>query len=100
MKLHEIRSIEAMQAFFSDIINVHGCTLFPDDSFKDIVVEEGGPTFPTELAEYLDWVMTTCFDYCDRHGLDIYEIAGEVQVREYKRPGLLPQDFGTDAGQD
>ena len=100
MKQYDINSIEAMQEFFSDIINVHNCLLHPDDSFSDMVDKGGGPTFKSGDAGHLDSVMTACFAYCERHGLDIYDIAGEVQVREYKRLGLLPQEFGTTAGED
>lgn len=100
MKHYNINSIEAMQEFFSDVINIHGCTLHPDDLFSDMMDEKGAPTFKRDVASYLDQVMTACFDYCDWHDLNIYEIAGEVQIREYKRLGLLPEDFGTDAGED
>ena len=100
MKLYDINSVEAMQEFFSDVINLHGCTLHPDDQFSDMVDDKGAPAFKTCVASYLDQVMTACFAYCDRNGLDIYSIACEVQVREYKRLGLLPEDFGTTAGDD
>lgn len=99
MKQYNINSVEAMKEFFSDVINIHGCTLHPDDFFSDMVGNEGAPTFPGELASYLDQIMTACFVYCDRHDLDIYAISGEVQIREYKKLGLLPEDFGTDAGE-
>lgn len=98
MKRYDIDSVEAMQEFFSDVISIYGCTLHPDDLFSDMVDDKGAPAFKTEVASYLDQVMTECFVYCDRHDLGIYEIAGEVEVREYKKLGLLPEDFGTDAG--
>lgn len=100
MKQYHINSFEAMQEFFSDIINVHNCLLHPDDSFSDMVDKQGGPTFKSDDAVYLDKVMATCFAFGKRHGLDIYKIAGEVQIREYKRLGLLPEGFGTSAGED
>ncbi|RYG01558.1 MAG: hypothetical protein EOO02_12520 [Chitinophagaceae bacterium] len=99
MKLYVITSVEEMKLFFVDVIIVYKCLLHPDDFFADMVNEQGGPTFERGLASYLDGVMTACFVYCDTHDLDIYEIAIEIQVREYKKLGLLPKDLGTD-GED
>lgn len=91
---YTIDSKEAMAQFFNYVINVYDCLLHPDDSFFDMVDTEGRSAFDTETATYLNDVMEECFSYCEQHGLDIYEEAGIVQVREYKRLGLLTKDFG------
>lgn len=94
MKVYTINSIESMQQFFTDIIVNYDCSLSPDDSFKNMVDQNTNRVFTDEGAEYLDGVMAQCFDYCKVNGLDLYEFACEVQIREYKKRGLLPADFG------
>jgi hypothetical protein len=94
MKQYNINSRESMEQFFTDIVAIHKCTLHPDDPFTDMVnLETDQPTFSKEEAEYLDNVMRDCFQYCDDNQLDIYEVAGTIQVKEYKKLGVLPQDF-------
>ncbi|MBN9299984.1 MAG: hypothetical protein J0I41_23485 [Filimonas sp.] len=90
MKFYTINSIESMQQFFTDIIVNYDCSLSPDDSFKNIVDQNTNRVFTDEGAEYLDEVMTQCFDYCEVNGLDLYEFASEIQVMEFKKRELLP----------
>ncbi len=100
MKAYTIDSIESMQQFFRDVINVHSCTLMPDDSFEDMVDKDDKPTFTQSEAAVLDSAMLQCFEFCDDNDLDIYAIAGDIQVSEYKRLGLLPANFGADTEGD
>jgi hypothetical protein len=51
----------------------------------------GNPTFTEEEALVLDTVMEECFFVCDKAGLDLYEIGHEVQLREFRKRGILPQ---------
>lgn len=100
MKQYSINSVEAMKEFFMDVIHVHGCLLHPDDFFTDMEDEKGEAIFQTDVAHYLDQVMTQCFVHCDKYELDVFEIAIGVQLMEYKKFGLLPEDFGTTTGED
>lgn len=96
MKQYTINSVESMQEFFTDVIVLHNCTLHPDDPFTDMVDIEGNAAFSIEDAMYLDIIMNKCFEYCDENSLDIYEIAGEIQVKEYKKLKILPEHYGTE----
>jgi hypothetical protein len=100
MRQYIIHSRDAMLEFFSDVINVHGCLLHPDDSFLDMVDGEGKQAFDSETSSYLNQVIESCFNYCEHYGMDIYEQAAIIQLKEYKRIGLLPKDFGTDVEGD
>ena len=94
MQSYTINSIESMQLFFKDIVVVFNCTLHPDDRFADMVDKDGNVSFNAETSNQLDEVMSKCWEYCQQYSLDIYELAGEVQLREYKNKGWLPDDFG------
>lgn len=97
MKQYKIDSIEAMKGFFRDIIVEQNVALMPDDDFADYVkTGTDEPSFTQEEADHLNQVMTDCFQYCEENDFDIYEIAGEIQVEEYKKRGLLPENFGTE----
>lgn len=89
-----VHSKNSIIEFFITIIRHHNIVLFPDVPFCEYEDENGKPRFTVTDAAILEEAMIACFRFCDVADLDIYELAGEAQVKVYKEQGLLPQDFG------
>ncbi|WP_072836072.1 hypothetical protein [Flavisolibacter ginsengisoli] len=98
MKEYQINTVKDIKAFFQSLYDDYDLAFMPDDDFTDYTTGDNQPTFNKEEADYLNDVMTRCFDVADRNDADIYEVASEVQVAEYKKRGIFPEDFGANNG--
>lgn len=100
-----IHSEADIRAFLQMIYDMD-IAYMPDDDFRDIVRftdhgdTEGVAVFTLEESEALAEIMISCLDYCDANDLDIYQIAGEVQTAEYKKRGMLPENFGVEENEE
>ena len=51
----------------------------PDDDFEEYENRETGEiTFSDESARYYNYTMRECFEVCEKHDRDIYEIANRI----------------------
>lgn len=64
-----------------------------DDSFDQYINNETHePLFSKPEAEAFDFILDRMWKWCDKNNIDIHELAGEVQQREFKKRGILPND--------
>ena len=89
-KQYLLRSAEDVKQFFRDIHSIYDAEFHPDDDFKDYTDGEENRSFTDEQAEYLNKIMVDCFQFCEDNDLDIYELAGEVQVEIWTKQGIWP----------
>jgi len=89
-KRYVFMSAEDVKQFFRDLHGIYESEFHPDDDFRDYVNREGERSFTDEQAEYLNNVMTQSFQFCEDNNLDIYDIAGEVQIERWRKSGFWP----------
>lgn len=92
MKKIKINTVKDITTFFQSLYDLYDLAFHPDDCFGDYVDNLGHPTFTESEALVLDETMEKCFFLCDKAGLDLYEIGCEVQLREFRKRGILPQE--------
>jgi len=93
MKTYTINSAETIKEFFQSLYTDHDLLVDLDIPFEDFTDDNEIPTFTKEEAVYLNAILDDCFDYCKVNDLDVYELAGEIQIAEFKRRGILPADL-------
>jgi len=86
-----INNIADVVRFFQFLYDEFDLAFHPDDAFIDYVDGHGNLTFTEEEALVLDEKMEECFFLCEKAGLDLYEIGHEIQLREFRKRGILPQ---------
>ena len=91
MKTIAINNIADVVRFFQSLYDEFDLAFHPDSEFIDYVDNLGNPTFTEAEALVLDEAMEACFFLCDKAGLDLYEIGQEVQLKEFRKRGILPQ---------
>ncbi len=64
-----------------------------DESF-DSYVSNGEPTFAKPDSVAFDFILDRMWKWCDKNNIDIHELAGEVQTAEFKKRGILPDNYG------
>ena len=93
MKPIVIASIVDVINFLQSLYDQYDLAFHPDDQFCDYVDNLGQQVFTDHQACMLDDAMEKCFFVCEDNGFDLYEIGHELQIREFKKRGILPQDF-------
>lgn len=95
-------SAEVIQEFCQALYSKFDLAFHFDDDFNDYIDNETKePLFNRVQAEYLNKILDRMIEWCDARGIDIHEIAGEVQQKEFKKRGIIPDDtleengFGT-----
>lgn len=91
-KKYNIESLEDIRTFFKDIHELYPFEWHPDDDFKDFRDGNDARSFSDQEAEYLNSVMTICFNLCDNLDTDIYDLAGKVQIEVWKKQGIWPPE--------
>ena len=88
MNTYTIDSEETVKQFFKDVHELYPFEWHPDDDFHEYMKEDQKTrVFTDEEAAYLNKVMIKCFDYCDDNDIDIYELAGQVQIDIWREQG-------------
>ena len=91
MKQYSISTIDDIKQFFKDVHVLYPLEWHPDDDFHFFMKQdEVSKAFTEGEAEYLNRIMTECFQYCDDNDLDVYEIASQVQIELWKNEGKWP----------
>ena len=96
MKPFIITTIVDVIRHLQSMYDVYELNFHPDDNYSDYVDNLGNNAFTDEEALMLDLAMERCFFVCEDEGFDLYELGNEIQLREYKKRGILPQDFGVE----
>ena len=78
----QIQTSEDVKIFAKEII-ADGVSFHPDDDFNDYVYfKENKPCYSKEEADVRNELMNSCFDVCEKEGVDIYAIMLEVLLIE------------------
>ena len=68
-----------VRAFLTDVIRVIGWAFNPDDSMCTYVNKDTDEYIYTQdEAKELDKLMDEAYDFCNEHGIDIYELSDEI----------------------
>ena len=80
MKKYTINNVDDVKQFFKDIHDLYPNEWHPDDDFHFFMKEDDTTrAFTDKEAEYLNIIMTNCFQYCDDNDIDVYDIASQIQ---------------------
>ncbi len=91
LKAYFIENLEDVKQYLKDLHEIYDSEFHPDDDFEDFTDTDGNTTFTVEQAKYLNKIMIQCFDVCDKNDLEIYDVAGEVQMEIWRRNGVWPK---------
>ncbi|TAH22527.1 MAG: hypothetical protein EAZ08_01250 [Cytophagales bacterium] len=74
----EINTIENVKTYFKSLVDMD-LSFHPDDDFKDYLVHSTQqPIFTITEAKIHNASMNRCFEVCEKHKVDIYEISLDV----------------------
>jgi hypothetical protein len=74
----EINDIQDVKNFALFLVNEQNLNFHPDDDFSNYInLETSLPIYSEEEAKILNFQMDRCFEICDEHGSDIYELMGK-----------------------
>ena len=77
--IQAIKTENDLWALLTEVISFLGWAFHPDDPMTDYVRRDTGePSYSLEEAERLDSLMDEAFDFCEQHGVDIYELSMEI----------------------
>ncbi len=86
----KIQTSEDVKKFAKQII-AEGVSFHPDDDFNDYVnFKEDKPCYTNEEADLRNELMSSCFDVCEKEGVDIYSIMLEVSLIETGMDKFIP----------
>jgi hypothetical protein len=78
----KIETANDVKAFAKQLI-AEGISFHPDDDFNDYVnYKVGTPSYSKEEADVRNKLMNSCFDVCEKEGIDIYGVMLEVSLIE------------------
>lgn len=85
-----ILTIADVRLFFKQLIT-EGVGFHPDDNFKDIInFRTQQPFYNSIEAEKRNILMDKCFQFCNKEGLDVYEVCLEITEKETGLGNLTP----------
>lgn len=77
--LSSINSITDAETFFKQLILEENLNFNPDEDFRNYVhVDTGLPSYTEEEAEVRNHLLDQCFDICEKHQADIYQMGIEI----------------------
>ena len=86
----QIQTSEDVKIFAKEIA-ADGVSFHPDDDFNDYVYfKENKPCYSKEEANKRNELMNSCFDVCEKEGVDIYAIMLEVLLIESSWDKYIP----------
>ena len=77
--IQTINTEEELREMLIEVISYLGWTFHPDDPMTDYVrrgTEE--PSYTQEEAKRLDFLMNEAFDFCEKQGIDIYDLSMKI----------------------
>jgi len=86
----KIETSEDVKTFAKQLI-AEGVSFHPDDDFNDYVnFKEDKPCYTKEEAYLRNELMSSCFDVCEKEGVDIYDVMLEVTLIETGMDKFIP----------
>lgn len=86
----QIQTSEDVKNFAKEII-ADGVSFHPDDDFNDYVYfKENRPCYSKSEAKVRNKLMNSCFEVCEKEGVDIYAIMLEVSLIETGMDKFIP----------
>lgn len=80
--INSINTENDLRALLTEVISYLGWAFHPDDPMTDYVRRDTGePSYSPEEAKRLDSLMNEAFNFCDKRGIDIYELSMEICKR-------------------
>lgn len=77
--IHAISTENDLRVLLIEVISYLGWAFHPDEPMTEYVWRDTGePSYTQEEAQRLDNLMDEAFDFCEQHGIDIYELAMEI----------------------
>lgn len=77
--VHTIKTKNDLQEMLTEVISYLGWAFHPDDPMTDYVRRDTGePSYTPEEAKRLDELMDVASDFCEKEGIDIYELSMEI----------------------
>lgn len=82
--IQTINTEKDLRALLTEVIGYLGWAFHPDNSMTDYIRRDTGePSYTIEEAKRLDCLMEEAFDFCEQHGIDIYELSMEISKELY-----------------
>ena len=77
--VHTIKTENDLREMLTEVIGYLGWAFHPDDPMTDYVCRDTGePSYTPEEAKRLDELIDEAFDFCEKEGIDIYELSMEI----------------------
>ena len=77
--IQTINTENDLRSMLTEVIGYIGWAFHPDDSMTNYFYRDTGePSYNLEGAQRLDLLMDEAFDFCEQHGVDIYELSMEI----------------------
>lgn len=74
-----IKTENDLREMLTEVISYLGWAFHPDDPMTDYVRRDTGePSYTPEEAKRLDELMDEAFAFCEKQGIDIYELSMEI----------------------
>ncbi|MDP3666517.1 MAG: hypothetical protein Q8R50_07545 [Sediminibacterium sp.] len=86
----KIETADDVKAFAKQLI-AEGVSFHPDDDFNDYVTfKEQKPYYTKEEADLRNELMSSCFEVCEKEGVDVYGVMFEVALIETGMDKYIP----------
>lgn len=77
--IHTINTENDLRALLIEVIGYLGWAFHPDEPMTEYARRDTNePSYTSEEAQRLDNLMDKAFDFCEQHGIDIYELSMEI----------------------
>ena len=86
---------EVIKSFAQTLYDDFDLAFHFDDDFSSYADRQGNDLFTPQQAKMLDQILNRMWDWCAKNGVDIHELASDVQQTEFKQRGILPNDNPT-----
>lgn len=80
--IHSIKTENDLRAMLTEVISYLGWAFHPDDPKTDYVRRNTGKTsYSPEEAKRLDSLIDEAFVFCDKYGIDIYDLSMKISKK-------------------
>lgn len=77
--IQAINTEKDLRAMLTEVISYLGWAFHPDDPITNYVRRDTGePSYTQEESKRLDSLMDEAFDFCEKQGVDIYDLSMEI----------------------
>lgn len=81
----EIKTLNDVKAFAKHLVHVEKLSFHPDEDFNDYIkLNTNEPFYTSEEASKRNRLMNDCFEVCDKHNKEVYEIMFPIISKEFK----------------